>query len=245
MNTREAARWYIERYRFWTVPVPWKTKGPVVKGWPDLRLTGDSDLNPYFSGEHQNIAILMGEPDNLSDVDIDSEEAAWAWKEYAIPTGLKWGRQSNPASHWLYYADQAPATVKYLDPVQEKDAPGEACMVELRCLTKEGKVGNPVVAPPSRHPENEDYEFVGGAGYPARIAREVIERQVRFTAAASLVGRYARDGACHQIFIALAGAMARAKWDLADAQRFLRAVYRVKWKEAAQLGQADKDADST
>ena len=246
MNPLEAARWWIGR-RCWPVPVPWMQKGPVVQNWPELRLTLET-APQYFSsnGAPQNIALLMGDPDNLTDIDFDCEEARWAGLEYAPPTGLKWGRKSNPSSHHLYYTDPAASSAKYLDPVFEKERPGDACMIELRCRTKQGKPGYPVVCPPSTHPSGEAYEFTAGsAGAPAKIAGGFLSERVRLIAAASMFGRHAREGARHEIFIALAGTLARAKWDLEEAQRLLRAIYRVLWREGANLKQADADVDST
>ena len=246
MNPLEAACWWIGR-KFWPVPVPYMQKGAVVPNWPELRLTVET-ARLYFSanGAPQNIALLMGDPDNLTDVDFDCEEARWAGLEYAPPTGLKWGRKSNPSSHHLYYTEPAALSAKYLDPVAEKDDPGAACLIELRCRTKQGKPGFPVVCPPSTHPSGEAYEFVpGGAGAPALIAGGFLGERVRLIAAASILGRHMREGARHETFIALSGALARTKWDLSEAQRLLRAVYRILWHEAADLKQADADADST
>lgn len=241
MNALDAARWWITQYKFWPVPVAWKEKGSTVKGWTELRLTLDT-VGAYFNGEPQNLSILMGDPDNLTDVDIDCEEARWAWLEYAPPTGLKWGRRSNPASHHLYFTEPAAVTAKYLDPMAEKE---EACLIELRCRTKDGKPGFPVVAPPSMHPSGEPYEFAGTAGKPAKVQGGWLAERVRLAAAASMLGRHAKEGSRHEIFIALAGTLARSKWDLEEAQRFVRAVYRILWRETADLRQANADVNST
>lgn len=244
MNTRDSARWWISERDVLIAPAPFQQKGVTLPDWTKLRITLDT-VDQYFNGGPQNLAILMGEPRNLADVDIDCPEARWAWLEYGPPTGLNWGRASNPNSHHLYFTEPMALTAKYLDPTLEKDNPGDACLVELRCRTKAGAVGYATIAPPSVHPSGEPYEFVGGAGAPAAVNGPWLGERVRLCAAASMLGRHARDGACHEIFIALAGVMARAKWDLAEAQRFLRAVYRVKWHETAQISQANADADST
>lgn len=244
MNALEAARWWIKRYGFWPLPVNWKEKGATLKGWPELRLTLDT-VGQYFNGEPQNISLLMGDPENLTDVDIDCAEARYASLEYLPPTGLTWGRRSNPASHHLYFTDPMAVTAKFLDPVFEKENPGDACLIELRCRTKEGKLGFPVVAPPSMHPSGEPYEFAGSPGQPAKVQGAFLGERTRLIAAASMLGRHARQGLCHETFIALAGMMARGKWDLEEAQRFVRAIYRVLWKDAANLSQANADVDST
>lgn len=236
MSMPDAVRWWISQYKFWPLPVPWKEKGATLKDWPNLRLTLDK-VDLYFNGEPQNVSLLMGDPDNLTDVDIDSGEARWASPEYLPATGLKWGRRSNPASHHLYYTDPMALTAKYAD--------GDACLIEIRCRTKEGKLGFPVVAPPSVHPSGEAYEFTGSPGQPARVQGPWLGERVRLIAAASLVGRHAKQGLYHETFIALAGTLARSKWDLEEAQRLLRAIYRVIWHESANLGQANSDANST
>lgn len=243
MNARDGAVWWIKR-EFCPLPVNWMEKGATIKGWPDLRITLDT-VDQYFNGEPQNISLLMGIPHNVADVDKDCVEAYWAGREYLPATGMRWGRPSNPDSHALYFTEPAAVTAKYLDPVYEKDRPADACIIELRCRTKDGKPGFPVIAPPSRHPSGEDYEFTGGVSVPATIGGPQLGALVRLVAAASALGRHAREGLRHEIFIALAGAFARAKWELTDAQRFLRAVYRVIWHEAADLRQANADVDST
>lgn len=241
MTARESAQWFFTERRIYCVPIPFMTKRSETPNWNELRISEPRDFARYFNGERQNLGILTG-PDNLCDVDIDSEEAFWAWKEYFLTTGMKWGHGEMTPTHYLYYADEPPATIKYLDPAI--DDPKRACMIELRCLTKEGKCMQ-TVAPPSVHPDDEPIEFVGGAGFPGKAGRKDLEDRVRHTFVASMLGRHARDGVCHQIFIALAGALRRAEWPLEDAQRLVRAVFRVKWREKAELYAADKEVDST
>jgi hypothetical protein len=216
-------------------------KGPQIQGWNELRISQPEEFERYFNGERQNLCVLTG-PANLTDVDIDSIEAWWAWKEYWLQTGMKWGHGDVTPTHFLYLPDEAPATAKYLDPAV--DDPKEACLIELRCQDKGGKCLN-TMAPPSIHPDDEPIEFVGGAGHPGKAERDDLMERVRLTAVAAMLGRHARDGACHQIFIALAGALRRAEWPLDKAQRLVRAIFRVKWRETADLGAADKEADST
>jgi hypothetical protein len=241
MKTRESALWYHTERGIRTVPSEFKTKGPKIEKWNELFITEPEDFQRYFNGERQNLCVLTG-PDNLSDVDIDSLEAWWAWKEYWLQTGMKWGHGRLTPTHFLYYCDEAPLTIRYLDPAV--DDPKEACLIELRCRDKGGKCLN-TMAPPSIHPNDEPVEFVGGAGFPAKVERNDLMERVRLTAVAAMLGRHARDGACHQIFMALAGALARAQWPLEKAQRLVRAIFRAKWHEAAELAAADREVDST
>jgi hypothetical protein len=241
MNKREAAQWYIERYHWHPVEVEPTTKKPVRDNWNQP--VDDKDRNGFFEDDRLNIGILLGDPYNLTDIDIDAHEARWAWIEYAVPTGLTFGHASKPASHHFYYSDPAARTAKYNDPAAGEGQ--QACLIELRCLTRDGKIGFQTIVPPSIHVSGEPIEFTHGAGHPANVDKEVIERAVRYTAAAALFGRHARKGRYHETFIALAGALRRAEWPLADAQRFLRAIYRVIWHDKADLYQAEQDVNST
>lgn len=241
MKAREAAQWFLAERQMFSVPAPFMKKGPVIPGWNELRLTKPEDFQKYFNGERQNLCVLTG-PQNLTDIDIDCIEGVWAWMEYQLPTGMKWGHGEVKPTHYLFLCDEPPASLRYLDPAV--DDPKEACLIELRCQDKGGKCLN-TMAPPSIHPNDEPIEFVGGAGFPGRAERNDLMERVRLTAVAIMLGRHARDGACHQIFIALAGALCRAEWPLEKAQRLVRAVFRVKWRETADLGAANKECDST
>ena len=56
------------------IPVPYKTKSPVIKAWRSLSLR-EPDLPKVFNGQHQNIGVLLGEPSSsLVDIDLDALE---------------------------------------------------------------------------------------------------------------------------------------------------------------------------
>jgi hypothetical protein len=73
VTTLEAAQNYISIG--WTpVPIPLREKGPIIKGWQNLRLTA-SDLTRYFSAS-SNIGLMLGEASGgLVDIDLDALEA--------------------------------------------------------------------------------------------------------------------------------------------------------------------------
>ena len=131
-STLAAALWWVELGRF-PVPVPLGEKGPTLPAWQELRPTA-KDLAQFFSG-HCNIGVLHGEPRGAADADLDCLEAMAAWLEYAPPTGLIFGRLSKPASHYFYQADPPLKSKRFTDPV------GKKTILELRCLTADGKVG--------------------------------------------------------------------------------------------------------
>ena len=58
MSILDIARDYLNRG--WApVPVPHRTKVPVVEGWPKLRVT-EASLREHFNGAPQNIGVLLG-----------------------------------------------------------------------------------------------------------------------------------------------------------------------------------------
>src|SRR5215831_1837074 len=64
---------YID-HGFAPIPIHYKSKQPVNKGWPGLRIS-KNDIGEYFSGELINIGILTGQPSQgLVDIDIDDPE---------------------------------------------------------------------------------------------------------------------------------------------------------------------------
>ena len=73
-TVQEAAKDYIQR-GWCPLPVPYKEKGPRLRGWQKLELKLD-DLPSYFKDEPHNIGIILGEPSGgLVDIDLDAPEA--------------------------------------------------------------------------------------------------------------------------------------------------------------------------
>ncbi|MEZ6064173.1 MAG: bifunctional DNA primase/polymerase [Planctomycetaceae bacterium] len=140
--------------RGWSVvPVPFKRKRPVLKGWEQLRLT-DAELPGYFD-QPANIGLILGEPSGwLVDVDLDCVEARAIAANHLPPTPAKTGRHGAPDSHWWYYATGA-ETVQHRDPVTKQ------MIVELR------STGGQTVIGPSLHPTGQPYDVL--AGEPARV----------------------------------------------------------------------------
>jgi hypothetical protein len=253
MNALEAARWWVER-GFYVIPVPYGEKAPILKDWQNQPLDGSSKLEEYFNSQPSNLGIMLGArynsspasqvPSYVCDVDLDVPEARWAWGELGIDSGMCFGRKSNPASHYFFRSLQPVRTKRYLDPLVTDSQ--SACLIELRGLGSNGKPGLQTVVPPSMHPSGELYEFVIGHSHqPTEVERGVIERAVRVTAAAILIGRHAKPGTYHSFFLALAGALARGGWHVLEAEKLMRAIYRVIWQDEAELAAAEKEVSST
>lgn len=135
----DAAREYVRRG--WSVvPIPFKQKRALRKGWRSLRLTEDE--LPAIFGQPANIGLILGEPSGwLVDVDLDCPEAIELADEYLPPTSAITGRPGKLRSHRWYYADGA-VTKKHTDPVTRK------MIVELR------STGGQTVVGPSIHPDD-------------------------------------------------------------------------------------------
>lgn len=242
MTPLERARNFIVR-GFNTVPIPHRQKKPVLPNWPNLRI-GLDDAAQYFNGQQMNIGIILGEPWNLTDVDVDAREALWAAPEFLPETGWMHGRHSKPASHAFYWTDEAVLTERLKDPLVTSE---EGCLIEIRSFKSDGSVGLQTVAPGSIHPSGELVEFTPGfAGDPAKVERILLVQAVHRIGACALLGRYAPgDGRRHDFFLALAGMLAHAKWTLEDACRVGRALYRILWGARANLGAAEREVEST
>jgi len=227
------------RRRCFPLPVPHREKGPQLKDWQNLRLT-EEEIPLYFNGQPQNIGVLLGEPYGLCDIDLDSPEAVAAWPLFAPDTGLIFGRRSKPRSHWFYRIDPPHRSIKYLDPVHG------STLLEFRCLKADGSVGLQTVVPPSVHPSGEPVEFWRD-GEAANVDSGDLGRAVRWTAAVALLKRYwpGEGGGRHDAFLALAGALAYAKWELGDAIALVSALYRLLWPNGADLGAAAREVEST
>src|SRR5262245_55463303 len=85
----DAARDYVRR-GWRVVPVPYKAKGPMLRGWPDLHLTVE-DLPKHFNGQPTNIGVITGPP---VDLDIDAMEAVRLADAFLPRTPCVFGRAS-------------------------------------------------------------------------------------------------------------------------------------------------------
>ncbi|WP_417849396.1 bifunctional DNA primase/polymerase [Thalassoglobus sp.] len=174
----EAAHEYVRRG--WSVvPIPYKQKGAVIKGWEQFRLT-DEDLADYFD-QPANIGIILGDASRcLVDVDLDCAEAIEIASKYLPATDSKTGRLGAPHSHWWYYATDV-VTGQHRDP-QTNDM-----LVELRGNGAQTVVG------PSIHPDDgSQYEVLRGE--PACVPAPMLTACVDALAKRVIEMRYGSDG---------------------------------------------------
>jgi P4 family phage/plasmid primase-like protien len=239
MTPLDAAITWIQK-GFSPVPVPHRSKRPVLKEWQRLEITTQG-AGQYFNGASQNIGVLLGDKYGSADVDCDCPEAITAARELLPETGLIFGRQSKPFSHFFYRSDPPLRTLQFIDPLDH------STIVELRGLSSDGSVGLQTVVPPSIHESGEAVRFEPGFdGTPANIDAEVLTSAVRRVAAAALFARHwPTKGSRHHAFLALAGVLARAGWSVEDAKAFHHVLYRCLWPANPELDTADTEVQST
>jgi P4 family phage/plasmid primase-like protien len=211
------AQRYIERG--WApIPVPFRAKKPILQQWQNLRLTA-ADLPQYFNGGPSNLGVLLGEASRgLVDVDQDIVEARVVAPYFLPRTASVFGRKGNPRSHWLYIADPAFKTYRYLDPTRPDDDDG-AAIVEFR------STGGQTIFPPSTHKDTGESIAWDCDGEPTLIDGRMLLAGVRKIAAAALLARHWPGiGARHDAALALAGGLINAGWAAEDVGTFLEAV---------------------
>jgi hypothetical protein len=78
------------------IPIHFKSRQPVNKGWPDLRVS-NNDIEEYFDGQPKNIGILTGDASQgLVDIDIDDTNALRFAPWFLPETKCIFGRVSKP-----------------------------------------------------------------------------------------------------------------------------------------------------
>ena len=131
MTPLDAAITWIQK-GFSPVPVPHRSKRPILQGWEQLEITTDA-APQYFNGKLQNIGLHLGDKYGSADVDCDCPEAITAARALLPETGMIFGRQSKPFSHFFYRADPPVRTTQFHDPLDHKT------LIELRGLSSDGQ----------------------------------------------------------------------------------------------------------
>jgi hypothetical protein len=212
-----AARDYIERG--WApIPVPFRTKGPVLDAWQTIRINAETAPS-FFNGAPQNIGIILGAASGgLCDLDLDCSEAIAA-APYILPRTAVFGREGKRGSHWIYRTNlcetQDRAALKFLG----SDKHG---LLEVRIGARDSAAQT--IFPPSMHVSGEPIEWEDGG--PSNITDidggELLQLARRLAAAAEIARNYPKVGG-HAAFV-LGGFLARCGQSPARAAVFVEAV---------------------
>jgi hypothetical protein len=209
------------------LPLPFKAKKPTDDGWQN-RVIGAADLPRYFNGNPQNVGVVLGPTSNgLTDVDLDCPEAI-ALAPYVLPqTGAIFGRQSAPASHWLYRSalastsEDEKARISFKDPLRPAR---EAMVLEVRVG---GYKGAQTVFPGSVHESDEEIRW-DETGDPAEDFDNGLLKRAHLLASICLLARYwPGEGARHDAALSVGGFPARAGLKAQTIKYLVEAIART------------------
>lgn len=165
-----AARRYLGR-GWRSIPIPFRSKAPLMQGWQKLRLE-ESDLPLRFGSGPSNLGVLLGEPSGwLIDIDLDHLRCVALADHYLPPTPAVFGRPGKPRSHRIYRVSGPVATTKH----RSKSA---GMLVELR------STGAQTVFPPSVHESGEAIMWDDEEAEPALVDPEELLAAVKHLAEA-------------------------------------------------------------
>ena len=171
------------------IPIPRESKKPTLSGWQDRTLQ-DVDADEDFA-DNDNLGVVLGDPSGgLVDIDLDCPEAIRAAGEVLPDTGLIFGRQSNPTSHWIYKVTKPQGRVTYTSPQ------GGGMLVEYRAN------GCQTLFPPSVH-DNKDKVAFHRDDFPATVDKADLLEACRRLAAISLIAQGWIDGSRHDLALAI------------------------------------------
>jgi hypothetical protein len=180
VRASETALDYVRR-GLAVVPVPFREKGPQLKGWQQLRIKPEQ-VARYFP-DQMNIGVILGVASGgLVDVDIDCAEALEIGCKILPKTGSIFGRASKPGSHRLYRIGGLAPSLKLNDPTNDDT------LIELRGDKQDGTAGFQTVFPGSIHLRGEPIEWAED-GEPALIEYNELKRDVVKLATRALIAR--------------------------------------------------------
>jgi hypothetical protein len=143
------------------IPVPFRSKKPVLPGWPDLRITAET-ADRYFGIAPSNIGVLWGQPSGWAiDIDIDHPDALALADEILPPTGMVYGRDGSPRSHRIYRLSRPAKN-------QVWEIPGLGTVIELRGDRLQS------IAPGSVHEDTGELVRWDSEGDPATVDPDVL-----------------------------------------------------------------------
>lgn len=177
----EIALAYIRRG--WSpIPIPHKSKRPLLDDWPNLRITEETAPR-WFNGEAQNVGIQLGSRSGgLTDGDLDCQEAVVA-APYLMPgTAAIFGRASKRFSHRLYKTTLADAQERATIQFKDTQKPPQV-ILEIR-IGAEGEHAAQTIFPGSNTPKRRAGRVGGQRGprrcrWPRAVGRSRPRRRVR------------------------------------------------------------------
>jgi DNA polymerase I-like protein with 3'-5' exonuclease and polymerase domains len=213
-DSRTAAELYLAK-GLAPIPLPPRSKDPGYVGWQHLRLDLNT-LDQHFPAQQaRNVGILNGAPSgNHLDVDLDCPQARLVASLLLPATGWIFGRKSAPGSHRIYHADRSLAAAQH-----------KCCDLDGTALIELRGTGGQTIFPPSTHKDTGELITWERFTNPADVTLAELQKVVGEVAAAALLARHwPSKGTRQDAALALAGALLRAGWEQARAERFVEAI---------------------
>ena len=212
MNNKHKLTDFVKEYckkNIFPIPIPARSKAPKLLDWQNLRIL-INEIDQYFK-EDMNVGALLGiEPNSLTDIDLDSEEAIQI-SDYYLPDTLIFGRDSTPKSH-RFYLCRSIKTQKF------NDIGKGGCLLEIRSK------GTQTVVPPSIHPSGEKVRFFNQLE-PVEIDADTLIDKVKKIAAATIIARHwPKTGNRQNTAMALAGGLLRAGFSEVETELFIKVI---------------------
>src|SRR5262249_40360335 len=133
------------------VPVPERSKGPILPEWQHFSCALDA-VHLYFSSG-ANIGLLLGARSHgLCDIDLDVHEACVLAPHFLPPTEMRSGRPGRPSSHWWYLVSPFTFT-------NRKFQCRFDVLKEAKTIVEVRGTGLQTLVPPSVHPEGDRYTW--------------------------------------------------------------------------------------
>lgn len=217
------------------LPIPYRdghpSKKPESAEWKIKAANGEYTVEDFI--DPCNIGVLLGGTKNLTDIDCDSPEAVAVGGDIIghlmDQTGntMIFGHQSNPRSHHIFFSDRSLASERINDPVDNE------CIVEYRCVNKDGERGQQTVFPPSLwfDAATGNVEEIrmeeDSTPVPSFVEAMKLHRRFRMVAATALLAKhFPVEHQRHDTILALAGIFTRSGMALEKAAMIVKLAYR-------------------
>jgi P4 family phage/plasmid primase-like protien len=233
------------------VPIPYENgnpkKFPTEPGWQVKAANGRYTKEDFT--ETCNIGILLGGEENVTDIDCDSPEAVAVsieiMEDLMNQTGktMMFGRESKPRSHYIFLCDQSLRLERIKDPIDQE------CIVEYRCVNKNGERGQQTVFPPSLRYDDQTGETEeirleqDSAPEPIRVEAKRLHETFRTIAATSLLAKhFPIKGERRNTILALAGMFTRNAMPEDKAVQIITLAYLNSKGYNCDIDRAESDA---
>lgn len=233
MSARRLAEFYHSQgWRI--VPIPKGGKNPNTKDWP----------NRAFEPRHirENVGVILGPVSGgLVDIDLDSADAL-ALAPYFLPETLTFGRESKPASHWLFKCPGVRSDKLWFGEGKKGAAKRE--LIEIRAQNASGDgCGHQTVFPGSIHESGEAIEF-DNACEPTEVEPGELIWAVAKLATASTIAKAWTSGR-HEKSLAITGGLLKAGWTAEEVRECMAAVRESCGDSEAEEADFGHDVEST